>query len=191
MTLIKSAARIKAKSVIGIDASTNSFGYAILDKTGPVEWGKIMLTGSTIVDRFYDAKIKTRALASRFDKLDYGAVEASVMVRSISVAIKLAYFDSVITAELLDVLPKGATLVNPSEWQSFIGNQNYTRQQKQALRKQFPGRSASWYNNEVRRLRKQFTIDYFNKMYKINLDDDDVADAMGVAYWASKVKTRR
>ena len=40
-------------------------------------------------------------------------------------------------------------------------------------------------------MRKQRTVDYFNKKYSLVLDDFDVADSFGIAHYANKVLTER
>jgi hypothetical protein len=40
-------------------------------------------------------------------------------------------------------------------------------------------------------MRKQRTADYFNKKYDLNLEDFDVADSFGIAYYANEVLTKR
>jgi hypothetical protein len=40
-------------------------------------------------------------------------------------------------------------------------------------------------------MRKQRTVDYFNKKYNLSLTDFDVADSFGIADYANKVLTQR
>jgi hypothetical protein len=40
-------------------------------------------------------------------------------------------------------------------------------------------------------MRKQRTVDYFNKKYNLSVKDFDVADAFGIAHYANKVLTER
>jgi len=183
MAIVSSLVKTQVGKVIGVDASTQSFAYAILDD-GLVEYGKVFFNGTDLAHKLYDGKIKINAIMSRFEDVDYGAIEASVMVRSAQVAIKLAYFDGMIMSELMNTTTHGASFVAPSEWQSFIHNVNWTKQRKSELQTEFPGHTTTWYKNEIRKRRKQYTLDHFNKMYGVNIQDDDVADAVGVAYYA-------
>mgnify|MGYP003336054702 CR=1 FL=1 len=59
------------------------------------------------------------------------------------------------------------------------------------LRLENPGYADSWYKNKMRNIRKQRTVDYFNNKYSLGLDDFDVADSMGIAYYANEVLTKR
>ncbi len=40
-------------------------------------------------------------------------------------------------------------------------------------------------------MRKQRTVDYFNNKYSLSLNDFDVADAFGIAYYSNEVLTKR
>jgi hypothetical protein len=75
--------------------------------------------------------------------------------------------------------------VKPLEWQSFIGNPNFKVAEKNALKIEFPNKSVSWYSSKVREIRKQRTMDYFNKKWPhMALTDNDVGDSAGIAYFA-------
>lgn len=47
MTLAK-LIKTKANRVLGIDASTNSIAFCLIENNQPVKWGKIDLVGSNI-----------------------------------------------------------------------------------------------------------------------------------------------
>lgn len=179
----------QAKKVLGIDASTNSIAYCLFWNRKPIKWGKILLNGATIYDRILDAKVKVMALQTVF-KADYVAIESAVFVKSPSVAIKLAYVFGTILAELQYM---GAKVVDtaPLTWQNYIGNGPLKKAEKDALKKEFPGKSPTWYSNKGRQLRKQRTMDFFNNKWDMQLDDDDVGDACGLAYHAYHELTRR
>jgi hypothetical protein len=49
----------------------------------------------------------------------------------------------------------------------------------------------SWYKNKLRNIRKQRTVDYFNKKYNLNITDFDVADAFGIAHYSNEELTKR
>jgi Holliday junction resolvasome RuvABC endonuclease subunit len=187
MTIANRIKKVKANSVIGVDASTTSLAFAVLVENN-IEYGKIYFDGDTIIEKLMSARSAAENLADDYD-IDFVAVEASVMVRSVSVAIKLAYFDSVILAELMREA-NGGVLVSPIEWQNFIGNANLTKAEKSAMKRKLPGKSASWYRSEVRTRRKQYTIDYVNNLFKIEVDDNDIADAIAIAHWAENKMIR-
>jgi Holliday junction resolvasome RuvABC endonuclease subunit len=181
--------KTKAGRVLGIDASTNSIAFCLMENNKPLKWGKIELSGSDIYEKIYDAKVKMSVMLDEL-KSDYIAVEGAVLVRSADAVIKLSYVYGVVIAELMST---GASVItiSPSSWQAYIGNKNPTKEEKAAIRLKNPGHADSWYKNQLRNMRKQRTADYFNKKYNLQVVDFDVADSFGIAHYANKVLTER
>jgi len=188
MTLAK-LAKTKANRVLGIDASTSSVAFCLIENNKPVKWGKINIVGNDIYEKIYDAKVKTALMLDEL-KSDYIAVEGAILVRSADAVIKLSYVYGVVIAELMST---GASVItiSPSSWQAYIGNKNPTKEEKAAIRLKNPGYADSWYKNQLRNMRKQRTVDYFNNKYKLSLTDFDVADAFGIAHYSNEVLTKR
>lgn len=181
--------RVKANRVLGIDASTNSIAFCLMENDVPLKWGKINLSGNDIFEKIYDAKVKMSVMLDEL-KSDYIAVEGAVLVRSPDAVIKLSYVYGVVIAELMSSGAKVIT-ISPTSWQAYIGNKNPTKDEKSAIRLKHPGYADSWYKNQIRNMRKQRTVDYFNSKYSLSLDDFDVADSFGIAHYANKVLTER
>jgi len=181
--------KIKAHRVLGVDASTNSIAFCLMENDIPLKWGKIELSGSDIYEKIYDAKKKMSLMLEEL-KSDYIVVEGAVLVRSPDAVIKLSYVYGVVIAELMST---GANVItiSPTAWQAYIGNKNPTKDEKSAIRLKHPGYADSWYKNQIRNMRKQRTVDYFNKKYNLDLNDFDVADSFGIAHYANKVLTER
>jgi Holliday junction resolvasome RuvABC endonuclease subunit len=188
MTLA-SLVKTKASKVLGIDASTNSIAFCLMENDVPLKWGKINLSGNDIYEKIYDAKIKMSAMLDELSA-DYIAVEGAVLVRSADAVIKLSYVYGVVIAELMSTGAKVIT-ISPSSWQAYIGNKNPTKDEKAGIRIVNPGHADSWYKNQLRNMRKQRTADYFNRKYNLNVVDFDVADSFGIAHYANKVLTQR
>ena len=72
MTLAK-LVKTKANRVLGIDASTNSIAFCLMENDIPLKWGKVELSGADIYDKIYDAKIKMHSMLDQL-KSDYIAV---------------------------------------------------------------------------------------------------------------------
>jgi Holliday junction resolvasome RuvABC endonuclease subunit len=181
--------KTKANRVLGIDASTNSVAFCLMENDMPLKWGKIEFVGADIFEKIYDAKKKMHVMLDEL-KADYIAVEGAILVRSPDAVIKLSYVYGVVIAELMST---GASVItiSPSSWQAYIGNKNPTKDEKQAIRVKNPGYADSWYKTQLRNMRKQRTVDYFNNKYGILLNDFDVADSFGIAHYANKVLTER
>ena len=188
MTLA-SLKKTKANRVLGIDASTNSIAFCLMENNTPLKWGKINLVGNDIYQKMYDAKVKTSAMLEEL-KADYIVVEGAVLVRSADAVIKLSYVYGVVIAELMSTGAEVIT-ISPTAWQAYIGNKNPTKEEKVGIRLANPGYADSWYKNQLRNMRKQRTVDYFNKKYSISLDDFDVADSFGIAHYSNQVLTTR
>lgn len=171
-----------ASKVLGIDASTNSIAFCIMENKVPTKWGELQFTGSNVYERILDAKRKTRAIRERL-KYDIIYIEAAVSVMSVATGLKMAYMFGTIMGELMYDDTK-VVEVHPLKWQGYINNPNFTKTQKQQVKQEFPGKSESWYKNKIRELRKQKTID-FAKTLGIETDSDNVADAVGIAWWGS------
>ena len=188
MTLA-SLIKTKASRVLGIDASTSSIAFCLMENNIPIKWGKINLVGNDIYEKIYDAKIKTALMLEEL-KSDYIVVEGAILVRSPDAVIKLSYVYGVVIAELMST---GASVItiSPSAWQAYIGNKNPTKEEKAAIRLISPGYADSWYKNQLRNMRKQRTVDYFNKKYNLSLRDFDVADAFGIAHYSNEELTKR
>jgi Holliday junction resolvasome RuvABC endonuclease subunit len=181
--------KTKASRVLGIDASTNSVAFCLMENDQPLKWGKIEFVGADIYEKIHDAKIKMHAMLNEL-KSDYIAVEGAVLVRSPDAVIKLSYVYGVVIAELMSTGAKVIT-ISPTAWQAYIGNKNPTKDEKSAIRLANPGYADSWYKNKLRNMRKQRTVDYFNNKYSLSLDDFDVADAFGIAHYSNRVLTER
>lgn len=189
---LASLTKTKASVVMGIDCSTHSLAFCVFYNRRPVRWGKIEFNGADVFERMRDASRKMHALADQFD-VDYIVFESAILakVSNADTTIKLAMMYGVCIAELMNQGTKVVT-AKPLEWQAFIGNPNFTKAQKDSLKKERPGMSVTWYSNEVRNRRKQKTMDFFNKKWPVlDLTDDDVGDSFGLAYYGYYKLTRR
>lgn len=181
--------KVKAHKVLGIDASTNSVAFCLMENDKPLKWGKIEFVGADIYEKIYDAKKKVHAMLSDL-ACDYIAMEGAVLVRSPDAVIKLSYVYGVVIAELMSTGSKVIT-ISPTAWQSKIGNKNPTKAEKEALRQSNPGYADSWYKNKMRNIRKQRTADWVRSNFNIEITDFDVADSFGISYYANEVLTKR
>ena len=183
--------RPKAKRVMGLDCSTNSLAFAVFEGETPIQAGEIKFKGSTVFERLHYAKNVVHAgiLAGDF-KADFIAIESAIMVKNIQVAIDLAYVYGVVIGEFMDT---GALVerVAPISWQTGIGNPNLKKDEKEQIRNDNPGRSASWYSNRGRQIRKQRTLAIARQFFDIRDGSDNVGDAVGIALYSSRLLTRR
>lgn len=181
----------QASRVVGIDASTKSVAFAIFEDGRPISCGEIQLNGATIQERLVDAKRKVRALvqAGILDA-DYIALEAAVKVNSAETVISLSYVYGAILGELGEVTTE-VHKVYPISWQTAIGVPNLKKPEKDAIKAEFPGKSASWYQNHGRKIRKARILAVAREYFKIENGSDNVGDACGIAKYVSESLTRR
>lgn len=180
----------KAQRVIGIDCSTNSLAFAVFEGDTPVTAGEVRFRGQDVFERLNDARKKTQALVDEGILVgDYVSIESAIMVRNVQVAIKLAY----VYGAVMGVIMQNKMKVNevpPITWQSKIGNPNLKKAEKEALKEMYPGKSASWYQNKGREIRKQRTLDIAKQYFSIADNSDNVGDAVGLALYTRQVLTR-
>lgn len=169
-------------TVLGVDCSTNSFAFCLMNKDGPVRWGELKFKGSTVFERLAYAQRNVAAMKEHL-AADLVVFEGAIYVQNKKTVILLAYaFGAVISALMND----GAEVedVSPMEWQNYIGNKALTKAEKQAIVDASPGRVASWYSDANRKYRKGRTMDWAKRTYGIEVTSDNVSDAVGVAHYA-------
>ncbi len=174
-------------TVLGIDASTRSIAFCLFHNKTPVKWGEVFFDGGDVYERILNAKKKTRDIIELIPS-DFIAIEAAVMVRSANTGLKMAYIFGAIIGELISDGRK-VVEVHPITWQSYIGNKNFTKAEKEELKKNYPGKKETWYKNKMREIRKQRTIDFCEEL-GVYVDSDNVADACGIAWYALNNLTR-
>jgi Holliday junction resolvasome RuvABC endonuclease subunit len=148
----------------------------------PIKWGEIHFQGASVYERILDAKRKVKAIKGQLN-YDTIYIEAAVSVMSVATGFKMAYMFGAIMGELMYDDTK-VVEVHPLKWQGYINNPNFTKSQKEEVKKEFPGKSDSWYKGKIREIRKQKTID-FAKTLGVVTDSDNVGDAVGIAWWGS------
>jgi hypothetical protein len=119
-----------------------------------------------------------------FDNVEFMAIEAAVSVKSVHTGIKMAYVFGAIMGEILSKNIKVAE-IHPLTWQSYIGNSNFTKAQKQEVKNQFPGKTENWYKAKVREIRKGKTNE-FARSKGVCTSSDNVSDAMGIGWYFSQ-----
>ena len=174
---------VKAKSnkVLGIDASTNSIAFCLMLGKKPIKWGEVFFEGDDVYHRILDAKRKIKSFKGELD-FDFVVIEAAISVKSIHTGIKMAYVFGAIMGELLSDNVE-VVEVHPITWQSYLGNKNFTKAEKLAVKNEFPGKSETWYKNKIREIRKTRTIGFASSL-GVKTESDNVADAAGIAWYA-------
>ena len=174
---------------MGLDCSTNSIAFAIIDSGIPSIAGEINLKGSSVFERLNDARAKTQAMVDHgMFNVKYIGIESAIMVVNPQVVIKLAYVYGAVMGVLMQ---NNATVVEvaPITWQSHIGNPNLKAAEKAEIVKEFPGKSAVWYKAQGRKMRKQRTMDIAREHFSLQDATDNVSDAVGIALYVRDTMT--
>ena len=169
----------RVDTILGIDASTNSFAWCLFKNGKPVSWGEVEFSGKNVFERLADGQNKVRELKDEL-KADKVVFESAVYIQNKKTVILLAYAYGALVAVLLD---NGSTVeeISPLEWQPAIGNKPLTKSEKEEVKKQHPDKSDAWYKAQYREIRKQRTIKWVDDTYGIVVDSDNVSDAIAIA----------
>jgi len=170
--------------ICSIDASTNSIAFALFENKKLIMHGKIKFTGNNTYQKVQDASRKLSVFFESFAKGNVIVIEHTVFMNSPKTVADLALVQgAIIGAAGINKIPVAGS-VNPVTWQSFIGNKVLSKIEKKELADANPGKSVAWYKAREREMRKQKTINFVNTYYDKNVNDDDVADAIAIGYWA-------
>lgn len=167
-----------------IDASTNSLAFASFDGDKLEAIGKIEFSGANNYEKVADAAVKTEAFFRQYGAPDAVVIEHTVFINSPKTAADLALVQGAILGAISNAGTKVIKSINPIAWQTYIGNGRLSKEEKQSIRYETPGKSESWYKTQERALRKDRTMHFVEIQYGKILLDDDVADSIGIGHYA-------
>jgi hypothetical protein len=174
----------KPKTICSIDASTNNLAFAFFYEDSLESVGKINFNGMTTYNKVGDAAAKTKAFFDYYGVPEAIVIEHTVFINSPKTAADLALVQGAMLGAMSMSGVKIIKSINPIAWQTFIGNGRLTNAEKANLRVSSPERSESWYKTREREFRKQRTIKFVNTIYDRKIEDNDVADAVGIGHYA-------
>ena len=183
--------KVVANRVIGMDCSTQSLAYAIIENDVPVTCGEVFLQGNDVYERLNAARQETQKLVDAGILVgDLVAIEKAVFVSNKDVVIKLAYVFGAILSVLMQNHMSVVNIV-PIQWQTGINVPNLKRHEKEQIIIDNPGRSKTWLQNEGRRIRKARILDIADQHFSIPSRSDNIGDSCGLALYANEHLTRR
>jgi Holliday junction resolvasome RuvABC endonuclease subunit len=174
----------KPKRFISIDASSTSAAFAIFEDNKLIKFGKISFVGNDHYKKAGDACKKLTPILKELN-VDAMVIENTIFANSPKTSMQLALAQGAIVSAAYINGVKNIYPCVPVAWQNWIGNKVLTKEEKYSLRKDTPGKSESWYKSKERDFRKQRTIRLVNIEFMINVDDNDVADAIGIGWYAT------
>jgi hypothetical protein len=174
------------KTICAIDASTNSFAFALFntEKEELFSIGKINFEGNNTYEKVMDAGKKVKGFFDIYGGFEAIVIEHTVFMNSPKTAADLALVQGAILGSAGQSGTKVIGRVSPITWQNFIGNKKISKDEQLFIRSQNPNKSLSWYKAYERNLRKERTIKFINTIYDRTITDNDVADACGIGHWA-------
>ena len=176
---------VRGTDIMGIDSSSNSIAFSYFKSGDLKSWGKIFIDGSDNFDKCADVIGKFSALCRAMSP-DLVLFESSTYVNNNAVMKQLSMiFGAAAGAARLT----GATVLDipPVTWQSYIGNPPNSKKIKQDFADSNPDLSDSKLKVKLREARKQKNIDFVKITYGVELEDDDVADAVCIGHYAYSV----
>lgn len=173
-----------AKRVLGIDCSTNSLAFAVFEDRKLINWGEIQFGKGDMFHRMNNANRVVNASLDHdyFKDIDEVFFEAATFIQNKKTVILLAY---AFGAAVSPFIKPGVKVIDvpPTSWQNYIGNKAWTAAEKSKVRLDNPGKSESWYKEQLRKMRKQRTKDWVKEEFGMAVDSDNVSDAIGVGWY--------
>lgn len=174
-------------SIMGVDMSSKTIAYSLFSKND--EWGlrqrgKVEISGKTTFDKCGDVVEKFSGLV-RVLNPELIIFESSTYVNNNAVMKQLSMlFGAAAGAatrygiEVFDI--------PPVTWQSYIGNPPNSKKYKNQFLQDNPGITDSKAKVLLREERKNRTIQFVVENIGVDPEDDDIADAICVGYYAVK-----
>jgi Holliday junction resolvasome RuvABC endonuclease subunit len=173
------------KTILAIDASTNSMAFSVFDNDKLKKYGKINFHGRHVYEKAGDACKKVIPFLKDFN-IDAVVIESAIYTNSQKTAINLALVQGAIVGSAQMYGARNVFSCSPVTWQNWIGNKKLTKIEKQEIRDANPGHSFSWYKQKEREKRKDRTMRIVNIEFSLDVDDDDVSDAIAIGWYSSK-----
>lgn len=169
---------------MGVDVSSQTLAFSIFEHGNLMMWGEIDFKGANLFQRIGSGQSRMHALKDYF-QVDKIAVEGAIYVQNKKTVILLAYSLGAALAPLIN----DDTVVeelSPVAWQREIGNPPLTKVEKAAVAKEYPDKTKSWYSAEHRRIRKERTMKWVKDTYGVDVESDNVSDAIAIGWVSSR-----
>jgi Holliday junction resolvasome RuvABC endonuclease subunit len=173
----------KPNRIVSIDASTNNIAYAIFEGDNLVRSGKAQFVGTDVFKKISSAVQIVNEVVREMN-VDALVIERAVFINSPKTMSELSMVQGAIIAGASLAGVKIFKGTNPVAWQSFIGNKVLTKAEKLEIVSRYPGKSKSYYKAAERDVRKQRTINFVNINYDLSINDNDIADAIGIGHYS-------
>lgn len=172
---------IRPERVVGLDLSTNTIAFSLFVNGKLERYGELNMYGEPLY-RNYLANHFARFLRDEL-KPDLVAYESAVFMQSKKTVITLSYAFGAVVSSLMGRNTSVKELV-AIEWQNFIKNKALTAAEKKAIKDANPGKTERIYKEMYREFRKERTIAWVKENLGVEVESNDVADAIAIGYTA-------
>lgn len=173
-------------TILAIDSSTNSMAFSIFTNRQLIKYGKVNFHGNHVYERTGDATKKISQFLKDY-KIDAIVIESAIYTNSQNTAISLSLVQGAILGASQMYHRAPIVSCSPVSWQNWIGNGRLKKEEKQAIKDLYGhNKSYSFYKSKEREMRKTRTISKINIQFDLEINDDDVADAIAIGWYSSE-----
>ena len=183
---MKALDALNKKRIFAIDPASHSYAFSVVDvdgnKSSLVAYGKVDLNklGSNTTSRLKIINDTLPRILETYQDITHAVIEQSVYVQNVKTVRTLSYIVGHLWGTIIQYVDHVED-INPLVWKTDIGYAKITaaerKQWKADLGKKEADKKISFERKErVRRI-------LVEKIPGVDLDDDDVLDAVGIGYW--------
>lgn len=176
----------KAKTILTIDPASHSLAWCITEfhdgKVKLIKADKIsFIKSSSIEDKFNQIKLGIQSICELYNP-DVCIIEQSVYIQNFQTSRLLSYIIG-FTWGIASLSCKKVFDVSPLVWRSGVGYKNLTPKDKEALQGDGRKKNIELKKKEERKRRVRVIIEQHFSANDLDLGDDDIVDAVGIAIW--------
>ncbi len=169
--------------ILGIDSSTKSIAWCMVAEGVFLDAGKIEFSSTDIFKQCGEAQTAAYRL---FDtrQPEFVVIEGAAYINNMAVMKKLSMIQGAFMGGMSGV---GVEVdeVPPVTWQKGIGNPPSNKTLVAKFARDYPELAKSTRKAKIREFRKLRTMEIIEDAFGYKTDDDDIADACGVALYTS------
>ena len=180
----------KVKTVLAIDPASHSLAWCIMERVEGnlviIKTDKIsFIKNSAIEEKFSQIKLGITSICDIY-KPDVCVIEQSVYIQNFQTSRLLSYIIG-FTWGMASFTCKRVSDVSPLVWRSGIGYKNLTIKDKDLLKENGQKKNIELKKKDERKRRVRVIIEEYFNANDLDLGDDDIVDAVGIAIWYWKI----
>lgn len=180
----------KVKTVLAIDPASHSLAWCIMERVDGnltiIKTDKIsFIKNSAIEEKFSQIKLGITSICDIY-KPDVCVIEQSVYIQNFQTSRLLSYIIG-FTWGMASFTCKRVLDVSPLVWRSGIGYKNLTTKDKELLKENGQKKNIELKKKDERKRRVRVIIEEYFNANDLDLGDDDIVDAVGIAIWYWKI----